>query len=160
MSGAEKTPDTDAADAPSRFRDLRPYIYGGLCIALAIVYYVLFTTVVTSAHGTTRAQAWGAIFAMAAMGVSLPIRQRWGWYVGVAGCGLMLLITIYWIIQLVWAASFLSGVYGAFGKGASSMTYLGAALLIEVVALVPVLLMKYLMTRAGRRSFGHGPLFQ
>lgn len=141
-------------------RDYRPYIYGGLCLVMAVVYYLLFTSVVTSSHGTTRAQAWGAIVAMAAMGVSLPIRQKWGWWVGIVGCGLMLVITIFWILNLVWAASFLSGVYGAFGKGASSMAYLGAALLIEVVALLPVLLMKYLMTRAGRKSFGHTPLFQ
>jgi hypothetical protein len=39
------------------------------------------------------------------------------------------------------------------------MAYLGAAVIIEAVALLPALMMKYLMTRAGRRGFGLEPIW-
>jgi len=45
-------------------------------------------------------------------------------------------------------------VYGAFGKAAATFALVMVALLVELVALLPVVQVKYLMTRSGRRAFG------
>jgi hypothetical protein len=65
----------------------------------------------------------------------------------------MILSTILLIIRVLVSAAFLAGVYGAFGKAAATSALIGVALVIEVVALVPLFQVKYLMTRAGRRAF-------
>ena len=139
--------------------DVRPYIYGGLCLIMAIVYFILFRRMIPSTHGSTQALAYSMIIVMAVMGVAMVVRHKWSWWVGIVGSGYMLLLTIILFFLIIQSAAFLSGVYGAFGKGASSMAYLGAAVIIEAVALLPALMMKYLMTRAGRRGFGLEPIW-
>ena len=47
----------------------------------------------------------------------------------------------------------LAGTYGAFGKAAASTALIGVAIVVEIVALLPVFQVKYLMTRAGRRAY-------
>jgi hypothetical protein len=54
---------------------------------------------------------------------------------------------------LLASAAFLAGVYGAFGKAAASGALIAVALVIEVVALLPIVQVKYLMSRAGRRVY-------
>ncbi len=66
----------------------------------------------------------------------------------------MLVLTIVLLGLLLASAAFLSGVYGAFGKAAASGVLAGAALVVELVAILPALQVKYLLTRAGRRAFG------
>ena len=140
-------------------RDPRPYIYAAFCMGMALLYLVLFRHLIPSSHGSTQAMAYSMMVAMAAMSVALVLRKPWSWWIGTVGCGYMLLITLVLFVLVLHSAAFLSGVYGAFGKGASSMAYLGAAMIIQAVGLVPALLLKFLMTRAGRRSFGLQPLW-
>lgn len=140
-------------------RDLRPYIYAALCLALAIAYLILFRSTIPSKHGLTEAMAYSMIAVMVANAVALMVRHRWSWWVGVIGSGYMVVVCIILFFVLIHSAAFLSGVYGAFGKGAAGMLYLAAALIVEIIGLIPVLLMKYLMTRAGRRWFGLEPLW-
>jgi len=45
-------------------------------------------------------------------------------------------------------------VYGGFGKAAATFSLVMVALVIELVALLPIVQVKYLMTRAGRRVYG------
>ena len=52
------------------------------------------------------------------------------------------------------AGMVLAGVYGAFGKAAAMSGLIGVALIIEIVALLPLFQIKYLRTRAGRRVYG------
>jgi len=139
--------------------DPRPYVYAALCLALAVLYFVLFRRLIPSVHGSTQAMAYGMMAVMVAMAVALVVRKPWAWWIAVAGSGYMLLMTLALFFLVIHSAAFLGGVYGAFGQGAASMAYLGAALIIQAVGLVPGLLMKFLMTRAGRRCFGLEPLW-
>ena len=140
-------------------RDLRPYIYAALCLGLAVVYLILFRSTIPSKHAITQVMAYSMVVVMVANAVALLVRQKWSWWVGVVGSGYMVLVCILLFFVLIHSAAFLSGVYGAFGKGAAGMLYLAAALIVEIIALIPALLMKYLMTRAGRRQFGLEPLW-
>jgi hypothetical protein len=49
-------------------------------------------------------------------------------------------------------------VYGAFGRGAAMMVLLAVLLSIQLIALLPALQLKYLLSRAGRRHHGLEPL--
>jgi hypothetical protein len=57
-------------------------------------------------------------------------------------------------VRILISAAFLAGVYGAFGKAASTFAVVSVALIVEVVALLPIVQIKFLMTRAGRRAYG------
>jgi len=81
-------------------------------------------------------------------------QQRTGWWLAIGAATGVLLVTVLLIIRVLISAAFLAGVYGAFGKGAAMSGLIGVALLVEVVALVPLLQLKYLRTRAGRRLYG------
>jgi hypothetical protein len=61
------------------------------------------------------------------------------------------------VILLLTTAAYLSGVYGAFGKAAASGATLAVFLVIEAVAFLPALQLKWALTRAGRRAFGLAP---
>ena len=74
--------------------------------------------------------------------------------IALIGGSAVLLSTIILILRLLVSAAFLAGVYGAFGKAAASFALVMVALVIELVALLPIVQVKYLMTRAGRRAYG------
>ena len=66
---------------------------------------------------------------------------------------MLLLTTIILIVRVLVSAAFLAGVYGAFGKAAATFALVAVALVIELVALLPIVQIKYLMSRAGRRAY-------
>src|SRR4029078_9472942 len=61
---------------------------------------------------------------------------------------------IFLLVRILISAAFLSGVYGAFGKAAAMTSLVAVALIVEVVALLPIVQFKFLMSRAGRRAYG------
>ena len=82
--------------------------------------------------------------------------RRIGRWIAIAGGSLLLLSTCLIIARLVASAAFLAGTYGAFGKAAASGAWVAVALIVEAVALLPLVQVKYLMSRAGRRSYSPG----
>jgi hypothetical protein len=90
----------------------------------------------------------------AAVFVRAPEMKRMGWWLAVGSCSLLLFVTLLLIIRVLISAAFLAGVYGAFGKAAAMSALIGVALVVEVVALLPLFQIKYLRTRAGRRVYG------
>ena len=76
------------------------------------------------------------------------------WWTAIVGGSVLLLAAILLIARILISAAFLSGVYGAFGKAAASGMMLAVALVIEFVAFLPSLQLKWSLTRSGRRSFG------
>ena len=145
--------------AMSRRPDPRPFIYAGLDLVLAagFVYSILFLS--PNRHAWATALMAVIPVAVLAMGVGSLLRNRLGWRIAVAGGAVLLLATIVLLGFLLASAAFLSGVYGAFGTAAASGILGATFLMIELVALVPALQLKYLLTRAGRRAFGQPPLW-
>jgi hypothetical protein len=171
VENEETLPDTPRSKVtrpdPKRRRDLRPFIYGGLDLLFAAVYLFSVTELSPNRHGWAQALLLclpvGAV-AMAAGTltgalVKNPSVARIAWIGAVAGGALMLVVTVVLLALLLASAAFLSGVYGAIGKGAASGVLAAAALIVEVAGILPAFQLKYLMTRGGRRAFGLTPLW-
>jgi hypothetical protein len=135
-------------------RDLRRWIYGGLDVAFAAMYAVAIWKVIPNRLPSGSLHLWTFPLAALAMGAGTLAGGRRGWWIAVVGGSAMLLSTIALILRNVVSAAFLAGVYGAFGKAAATFALVMVALVVELVALLPILQVKYLMTRAGRRAYG------
>lgn len=133
--------------------DLRPFIYGGLDLVFATVYGVLFASVVPNRFAGYSLLLWAVVAVIGVAGVATLTRRRWGWYVACAACALQLALTAALLALLVASASFLAGVYGALGQGAAVLACVFAALVVQLVGLLPGFQLKYLRTHAGRRCF-------
>lgn len=149
-------------------RDPRPFIYGGLDLVFAVIYVVVITEISPNRHAWAQALLWSLPVAIVIMaggtiaGALLAKNARAAkiaWTTAVAGGATMLVVTVILLILLLMAAAFLAGVYGAFGKAASSGVLGAAALIVEIAGILPVLQLKYLMTRGGRRAFGLAPVW-
>lgn len=156
MSGSGDRPSS----APVARRDVRPFVYAGFDFAFAILYVIVFTAVIPNRHAWAQLLMYGFPLMAAAMGVAMLVRGTWGWRIAAGACAAMLVLTVAVLALVLVSAAFLSGVYGAFGKAASMMALVAAALIVELIALLPAFQLKYLMTRAGRRVFGREPLFR
>ena len=92
-----------------------------------------------------------AAFALAF--VFVPERRKAGRVIAIIGGSVLLLSIIVLIARVLVSAAFLAGVYGAFGQAAATFAIVAIALVIEVVALLPIVQIKYLMSRAGKRAY-------
>ncbi|MEO6775507.1 MAG: hypothetical protein ABI467_21275 [Kofleriaceae bacterium] len=139
-------------------RELRPYIYLGLDQLAVIIYVVVIVKVVPTWMTSAKIHLWSIPIALQIMtlgmaSVFVPRYRKRGRWVAIAGGSLILLSTFLIIVRLLASAAFLAGVYGAFGQAAASGALVAVALVIEVVALLPIVQVKWLMSRAGRRVY-------
>lgn len=159
-SGHKPASKKAAEPTPRLFhREIRPYIYAGLCFVLAIIYLILFTTILPNRHTWAQLLLYSFAFAVAVMGSAMLVRRPKSWWVAVVAGGYMLVAWIVTLVLILMTASFLAGVYGAMGKAASTFALMAAVLSFQLVALLPMLQLKFLMTRAGRRWFKLEPLW-
>jgi hypothetical protein len=138
--------------APAR-ADRRRAIYAGVDLAMAGVA-VLLALVAPTRHLGGQLLLWGIVLAYGVAGASSLVGRRIGLRAATAALAALLVIEVAFLVLLVSSASYLAGVFGAFGRGAAAICLVAAALSIQLVALVPALQLKYLRTRAGRRAFG------
>jgi hypothetical protein len=153
---AEKAalPEAKALAVPGVRRDLRRWIYGGLDIAFAVTYAVLLLYVIPNRLPLAMLHLWTLPVFTLAMGIGMLVGGRIGWWIAIVGGSAVLLSTFGLILRILISAAFLAGVYGAFGKGAVVFAIVLVALVVELVGLLPIIQVKYLMTRAGRRAYG------
>ena len=147
------------AEAPPR-RDIRPYIYFGLNQLFVIIYFYVINYVIPHRMMSGQLHMWALPILMQAIALGMatvfvqsPELRRVGWRVALVSASVLVAITILLIIRVLASAAFLSGVYGAFGKAAAVSALIGVALIVELVALLPLFQIKYLRTRAGRRVY-------
>lgn len=140
-------------------QDPRRWIYVGFNVLFTIGYLYAFSTILHNRFGWARAVFYILPLCTTAMAIGTASARRWGWWMTVAAATAMLLWTVGFILLLLWTAAFLAGVYGAFGQMASNMIKLSIAFVIEFVALLAALQLKWTMTRAGRAAFGLAPLW-
>jgi hypothetical protein len=146
------TPAPPARDAPRH--DVRRWIYAGLDLGFAAVHAVAIWKVVPNRLPSATVHLWTFPLANLAMAAGMLAGGPRGWWVAVAGGSLALASLIALIVRIAVSAAFLAGVYGAFGRAAATFALVMVALVIELVALLPIVQVKYLMTRAGRRALG------
>ena len=159
-TGDLQTPTLEAnASEPEPRRDVRSYIYSGCDALLVVLWSVLLSTALANRHGWAAALLWSLVFFGVVMAAGMLVPNRWGWRAAAAGCVGLLVVWLVVVVTLILSAAYLAGVYGAFGRGAAMGTLAIGALSIQLIALVPALQLKYLLTRAGRRHFGQEPLW-
>jgi len=139
-------------------RDPRPYIYLGIDQLAVIVYAIVIAKLIPTWLTSAKVNLWSIplalqIMAVGTAGVFVPKYKKLGRQVAIVGGSLLLVTTFIIIVRLLASAAFLAGVYGAFGKAAASGALIAVALVIEAVALLPIIQVKYLMSRAGRRAY-------
>jgi len=135
-------------------RDLRRWIYLQLDALFALVYAYVLAEVIPNRLPLASFHMWTIPLFTVGMGIGMARARRTGWWIALISGSLMLLSVFLLIVRIVISAAFLAGVYGAFGKGAVVFAFVLVALVVEVVGLLPIIQVKYLMSRAGRRTFG------
>jgi hypothetical protein len=135
-------------------RDVRRWIYAGLDLLFAAVYAFAIWKVIPNRLPSAAAHLWTFPAAAMAMAVGMVLGGAAGWWTAVVAGSLALASLFVLIVRILISAAFLAGVYGAFGKAAATFALVMVALVVELVALLPIVQVKYLMTRSGRRGFG------
>jgi hypothetical protein len=136
-----------------RPREIRPYLYAGFDFLLALVYAGAIIQAPTR-HGLGGALLWGAAGAVLLAGAGMLWRRPWGRRIAMAGCAALLVLCVLILVLILMSAAFLSGVYGSMGEGAAMIALLAGAVVIQFLGILPALQLKFLMTRAGRRTYG------
>ncbi|MBA3462406.1 MAG: hypothetical protein H0T46_20760 [Deltaproteobacteria bacterium] len=139
---------------PLQRRDPRRWIYTMLCLLFAATQAFLIWKVVPNRLPSASFHLWTVPIFTFVMGAATARGGQYGWYVAVFAGSAALLSTVLLIVRIIISAAFLSGVYGAFGKAAAMTALTSVALLVELCALLPIVQVKWLMTRAGRRTLG------
>jgi len=137
-------------------RDIRRWIYGGLDVVFAIVYVVTIWKAIPNRLLSAQIHLWILPISTAVMAGGTLAGGRRGWQIALGGGSLLVLATIALIVRMLASAAFLAGTYGAFGGAAAASALVGVALVVELVGLLPIVQVKYLMSRAGRRAYGVG----
>ncbi len=138
--------------------DPRPYIYLAIDQVAVVVYAIVIAKLVPTWLTSAKVNLWSIPVALELMAIGMasvwvPSYRAVGRKLAIVGGSLLLLTTVIIIVRLLASAAFLAGVYGAFGKAAASGALIAVALVIEAVALLPIIQVKYLMSRAGRRVY-------
>jgi hypothetical protein len=135
-------------------RDIRRWIYGGLDVVFAAGYALAIWKVIPNRLASASVHLWTFPVATLVMAAGTLVGGRRGWWIAVVSGSAILLSTILLIVRILISAAFLAGVYGGFGKAAATFALVMVALVIELVVLLPIVQVKYLMTRAGKRAYG------
>ncbi len=134
--------------------DRRRWIYGSLAALFAVIYALLMWKVIPSRLPSAMLHLATIPLFTLVMAVGTLIGGRFGWWLAVVGGSLVLLSMIVLIARILASAAFLAGVYGAFGKAASTFALVSVALIVELVGILPICQVKFLMSRPGRRTYG------
>lgn len=144
----------DPRPAQPASTDSRRWIYGVLAALFAVVYGLLMWKVIPNRLPSAMLHlATVPVFTLV-MAIGTLLGGRAGWWIAVTGGSLVLLSTIVLIARILASAAFLAGVYGAFGKAASTFALVSVALIVELVGILPICQVKFLMSRPGRRTYG------
>jgi hypothetical protein len=123
----------------------------------AIVYAVAIWKVVPNRLPLAELHLWTFPIGTLALAAGTLRATPRGWRIAVIAGSLVLASTVLLIVRLVISAAILAGVYGAFGEAAALLALIAVALVVELFALLPIVQLKYLLGRAGRRAYGLPP---
>lgn len=153
VRGAVRLSPTATAPMPPR-PDARRWIYGGLALVFAAVQVFALLKLIPNRLPTAAVHLWSFPLLTIVMAGGTLAGRRHGWWTAVIAGSIVLASTVLVIARILASAAFLAGTYGAFGKAASTFSFVAVALIINAVALLPVAQIKWLMSRAGRRAYG------
>jgi hypothetical protein len=152
IGAARLSPPTDPSLPPRP--DVRRWIYGGLDLLFGAVFAIVIAEVIPNRLPSAAFHLWTLPACTLAMGAGTLLGGRYGWWAAILAGSALLLSIAAMIVRILISAAFLAGVYGAFGKAAATFAMVAVALIVELVGLLPIIQIKFLMTRAGRRAYG------
>lgn len=144
---------------PAGRSDPRRWIYLVFDLLFTAGYLIAFEYFIPNRH------VWATVLlellplSTLLMATGTLVARRWSWWLVLAGGVTMLVWLVVALFVLGYTASYLAGVYGAFGQGASAGILGIMAVLVQFVGLLPAFQLKWIMTRGGRRAFGLRPLW-
>lgn len=138
-------------------REPRRAIYAGLDLLFGVVFAIAIVKVIPNRLPSATVHLWTFPVALLAMAGGTLLGDKRGWYLALIAGSLLLLSAFLIIVRILISAAFLAGVYGAFGKAAATFSLISIALIVEIVVLLPIVQVKFLMSRAGRRAYGAPP---
>lgn len=122
-------------------------LYGLLDLSFAALY-LLFGLWLTPGRSHLFNAALLTVSALlAAGGVGLCLRARWGRPLAIAASSVLLLFAAVTVLLLVASAAYFKGVYGALGQGIALVSILVAALVVEGFVLLPIFQLRFLLGR-------------
>jgi hypothetical protein len=133
--------------------DPRRWIYGGLDAAAALAYATALVVASPTRQVSAVIHLWAFPVAAAVAAAGMLEGRARGRRVALIAASAWLAATILLVLRICVSAAFLAGVYGAFGRAAASFALVIVALVVELVALLPLVQVKFLMSRAGRRAY-------
>jgi hypothetical protein len=145
-------PRVDAGVPAPRSR--KPWVFFALDLLFAAVY-IGVAPLLHSADGSFEAGTVTMGVALVAAGIGTVARRRWGWWLGVIGCAIVLLGALLLLVLLGAGVGYLWGTFGALGKGTASMALIMMALVIEVYVLLPAFQLWYLVRSHPARRLTH-----
>ena len=119
----------------------------GLIIALTMIILLPWKTAWVNATGVAYAMLQGAV------ALGLWRRTLWGWRLGLISGLIGLASGVLVVTGLLLSWAYLRGIYGAVGYGASLLSLLVAAVVFEVLGLVPAMQLRALLRREVRGDF-------
>jgi hypothetical protein len=147
-------PSEEAPATRTRRADRRRAIYAGLDLGLAALHGVIAAVAAPTRHLTGQLLFWTIVAAFVLAAAGTLFGRPLGWRIASAALVALLVLELLLVVALLTSAAYLSGVFGAFGKGAAAICIAAIFLSVQTTTLVPALQLKYLRTRAGRRAFG------
>ncbi|HEY3355666.1 MAG TPA: hypothetical protein VGQ83_20610 [Polyangia bacterium] len=127
------------------------WIYGSLDLLFAALY-AAFALLGPGRNAAITACVLGLAALLAGSGVGLLAGgARWARRLAVATSVLLLAAAFLAIALLVVSAAYLRGVYGGFGAGAAVTCLVAAALIVELVGLLPIFQLRFLLRRLDPR---------
>lgn len=125
------------------------FVYGILDLLLAALYLFVFLRLVPSRSGgfTALAVLFSLVWGLG--GVGMFVWGRWGRRAAVAAAVSMLVVCVLLLIGLAASAAYLHGIYDGIGQAGVVISAVVAALVVELVGILPVLQLAFLWrTRA------------
>jgi hypothetical protein len=123
----------------------RARIYGAFDLVFAALYG-WFGFVFTPGRSAVFNAALGLVVAVLTLsGVGLLTGTRWAKAVAVSASVLLLAFAAVVVSLLVASSAYLSGIYGAIGRGMAVITLVIAAVVVEAFALLPLFQLRFLL---------------
>jgi hypothetical protein len=127
------------------FDEARARMYGALDLVFAALY-AWFGFVFTPGRSAVFNAALALVVAVLALaGLGLLTGVRWARAVAVLASILLLTFAAVVVSLLVASSAYLSGIYGAIGRGMAVITMIIAAVVVEAFALLPLFQLRFLI---------------
>lgn len=114
-------------------------IFGALDLVFGWVYLLSFIYVVPPYGAEAlKVPIYGLSFLLMAVGALLLTGKRWSYWPGVIAAAVLALVCVLVVSLLVASAAYLYGLYGAFGKGATYVTFFAISLVVTWFGVLPI----------------------